>query len=284
MIKPNFKAFTQKQECLFGAMLGDIMGCAFEFKRAHSIIETYIEHPLLIPASYRTYKDARAGVYTDDFSQILCVEECLTTPSRHFPTEMMLWKNGKYWVDRQLFDIGNQTNKALIHYEATGKILSIPNGSGNGGTMRLAPLAFYNNVDETVITSYLELTHNNRESLNAAKFYMVLLGLCLSLPFHKAWYFAMNNTHIDLSLSNSLGSGYVIDTLASIKYCMENSYDLSSANTAAIKLGNDTDTTALHVGSVAALCYGLNGISDEWLEYIQPSLENKYVKTLFDLE
>ena len=284
MIKPNFKAFTQKQECLFGAMLGDIMGCAFEFKRAHSIIETYIEHPLLIPASYRTYKDARAGVYTDDFSQILCVEECLTTPSRHFPTEMMLWKNGKYWVDRHLFDIGNQTNKALIHYEATGNILSIPNGSGNGGTMRLAPLAFGDYHTLESVNLYSELTHNNEECLNAAKFYVGLLVICQVSTFNIAWNWCMQVFPIDLTKASSLGSGYVIDTLASIKYCMENSYDLSSAITAAIKLGNDTDTTALHVGSVAALCYGLNGISDEWLEYIQPSLENKYVKTLFDLE
>lgn len=291
MIKPDFNKFTKKRQCLFGAMLGDAIGVPFEFKHKHNIIQEYINNPNVIPYSYKSYKDTPLGVYSDDFSQILCVEECLNNHVRDFNTEMLLWSDGKYWVDRELFDIGNQTKEALTHYHLFGKILLSPNGSGNGGTMRLAPLAFVkcNLIKRhSLVKKYSELTHNNKTSLDCGNFFVTLLDLLANhaLTFEDAW---INSTILSdytppKSARTSLGSGYVVDTMNSIKYCIEHSNSFGKAIGMAIGLGNDTDTTALHVGAVAALCFGLDDVSDDWIEFVQPSLNNKYVKELFDIE
>jgi len=288
MIKPDFDKFTNKQKCLFGAMLGDALGVPFEFKRPHKINSQYIKIPCAIPDDYKTYRDAPLGVYSDDFSQTLCVEECIKNSDRDFPTEMQAWRYGKYWVNKKLFDCGSQTSIALDHHYRTGRILYDEEASGNGGIMRLAPVAFCS--DTLAAHYYSSLTHNSEEAINASEFYVSLLDAIaecnVKFTFDQAWHCIQDEMEwaIPHSQKGALGSGYVIDTLNSIRHCINASTSYSEAVTTAIKLGNDTDTTATCVGAVAALYFGIDDISDEWMEYIQPSLQNPYVKTLFDLE
>lgn len=289
LIKPDFKNFTKKQSCLFGAMIGDILGSGFEYKHKTSINESYIKNPLLMPDSYHTYAKYR-GQYTDDFSQTLCVEQCLNNDYLNFNNEMCLWSRGRYWVKGELFDIGTQTSKGIEYYRRNDEILSQPYGSGNGHIMRIAPIAFDIRISEDLIKHYCELTHNNEESLRTAYAYTVLLVMLRvgeydgkMLPFNEYFDEAMDSYNIVLPETPKLGNGYVLDTLASIKYCMNKATNFEEAIIEAIKLGNDTDTTASCVGAVAALYFGLNDIPVEWLEYIQPSLQNRYVKDMFNL-
>ena len=292
MINPKFDQFSKKQTCLFGAMMGDALGVPFEFKKAKDIPTSYITHPLSIPFLYKTYRDTPFGVYSDDFSQSLCVEQCINDDTLNFGQELLLWMDGKYWVDNNLFDIGVQTASALYYYKKYETILHKEKGSGNGGIMRLAPVAFAHGIDHNwdmyvdLIIRYSEITHNNKECLNAAVFYCTLLGYLKYGTPDKEFnhYWKKTETQCGWTTENknvNLGSGYVIDTLLSIKHCMNNSTDYTSAIIQAILLGNDTDTTATCVGAVAALYYGLKGIPDEWIEYIQPSLKNEYVQQLF---
>ena len=292
MINPKFDQFSKKQTCLFGAMMGDALGVPFEFKKPSEIIESYIINPLAIPKVYSSY-DVPLGVYSDDFSQSLCVEECLNNSSLKFGEEMLRWMDGKYWVDNNLFDMGIQTARALHHFKNKGIVLLSKNDQcGNGGIMRLAPVVFTDGVDHNywvfveVIDDYTMLTHNNDTCLASAQFYCTLLGLLKHKEADKRfdYYWTQAEFKCDwtpICLSEPKGTGYVIDTLLSIKYCMNNSTDYTSAIIQAILLGNDTDTTATCVGAVAALYYGLKGIPDEWIEYIQPSLKNEYVQQLF---
>lgn len=289
LIKPDFQNFTKHQSCLFGAMLGDILGAGFEFKPPHKIKENLIKNPMLIPDDYHTYRNYR-GQYTDDFSQTLCVEECLQNSHLDFNNEMVLWSRGKYWANGELFDIGAQTSKGIDHYKRIDSILSQPNGSGNGTIMRIAPIAFDIRMSEDLIRQYCELTHNNHTSLRTAYAYTVLLAMLRvgeydgkMLPFDEYFDEAMLSYNIELPKTPKLGNGYVLDTLASIKHCMNKATNFEEAIIEAIKLGNDTDTTASCVGAVAALYFGLNDISEEWLQYIQPSLENHYVQKLFGM-
>ncbi len=284
MIIPDFKNFTKKQKCLFGVMLGDALGVPFEFHSKHQIKPQYIKNPNIIPDQYRSYSDlAPLGVYSDDFSQTLCVEEFLNDESLAFDNEMLQWLKGKYWVNNELFDVGNQTFKALKHYSSTGNYLIMPDGSGNGGIMRLAPVAFSDHHHAQA--SHLSaITHNSKDCFQAAEFYVMLLWMLAnntSGTFDDIWQeckflFYYTNT------SNKLGSGYVLDTLDSIYHCITTSNSFVEAITAAIMLGDDTDTTASVVGAVAALYFDYENIPDEWLQFIQPSLQNPYVKKLFE--
>lgn len=289
LIEPDFKNFTKKQSCLFGAMLGDILGAGFEFKSPREIKENIITNPLLFTDRYHTY-GSNIGEYTDDFSQTLCVEECLSNSNLNFNSEMVLWTRGKYWVDNNLFDIGIQTSKGVEYYRRNDDILSQPNASGNGAIMRIAPIAFNIWISEDVIRQYCQITHNSDMSLRTAYAYTVLLVMLRAgeydgkmLPFDHYFDEAMAAYNIELPEKPNLGNGYVLDTLASIKHCMNKATNFQEAVTEAIKLGFDTDTTASCVGAVAALYFGLDDIPVEWLEYIQPSLQNRYVKDMFNL-
>lgn len=290
MIKPDFQNFTKKQKCLFGSFLGDSLGVQHEFRPPQKINHDFIINPSLMPDSYKTYHNVLHGLYSDDFSQTLCVEQCLNNDYLNFNNEMCLWSCGKYWANGELFDIGNQTNNGIRYFMDSDKILSQPNGSGNGAIMRIAPIAFDIRMSEDIIRRYCELTHNNEESLRTAYAYTVLLAMLRvgeydgkMLPFNEYFDEAMDSYNIVLPETPKLGSGYVLDTLASIKHCMNKATNFEEAITEAIKLGNDTDTTASCVGAVAALYFGLNDIPVEWLEYIQPSLQNRYVKDMFNL-
>ena len=289
LIKPDFKNFTKKQSCLFGAMLGDILGAGFEFKTPRQIKENLITNPMSITDTYHTY-GSNIGEYTDDFSQTLCVEECLNNDELNFNDELVLWMNGKYWANGQLFDIGNQTAKGIKFYQSSKCIVHQPYGSGNGAIMRIAPIAFDIRMSEDVIRQYCQITHNSDTSLRTAYAYIVLLVMLRvgeydgkMLPFNEYFDEAMDSYNIVLPETPNLGNGYVLDTLASIKHCMNKATNFEEAITEAIKLGNDTDTTSSCVGAVVALYFGLNDIPVEWLEYIQPSLQNRYVKDMFNL-
>jgi ADP-ribosylglycohydrolase len=56
------------------------------------------------------------------------------------------------------------------------------------------------------------------------------------------------------------GSGYVVDSLWSSMHCLLSPTDYEACVRRAIKLGNDTDTTACIAGGVAGLLYGYAGI------------------------
>ena len=61
------------------------------------------------------------------------------------------------------------------------------------------------------------------------------------------------------------GSGYVVDSLFSAKWASEkNSFE--EVVKAAIKLGNDTDTTACIAGGIAGIKFGVNSIPIRWRE------------------
>lgn len=292
MININFKKFTRKQTCLFGVMLGDIMGVPHEFKSRIQIDADFIKSPISMTKEYSSY-NVPLGIYSDDFSQTLCVEECIDNPNLEFNDEMLIWANGKYWVDNHLFDIGNQTAESLSYYEDNARIMQTPDmACGNGGGMRLAPVAFIDcddndyNMFVSHVNKYNELTHNNELCKNAALFYVTLLALLKTNQEHSfdmLWERAGQLTNWVPPKSNhhKLGSGYVIDTLNSIEHCIECSTNFHQAITKAIKLGGDTDTTACYVGAVAALYFGLDSMTDEWMKFIQPSLTNIYVRKLF---
>jgi ADP-ribosylglycohydrolase len=74
------------------------------------------------------------------------------------------------------------------------------------------------------------------------------------------------------------GSGYVVDTLHSAVWALEQG-DFEAVLKAAISLGHDTDTTACVAGGVAGLRDGAAAIPKRWMaklrgkEMVEPLLE-----------
>ena len=63
-------------------------------------------------------------------------------------------------------------------------------------------------------------------------------------------------------------SGYVIDTLEAVIWCLLNTENYKDAVLKAVNLGDDTDTIAALTGGLAGLAYGLESIPKKWIDCI----------------
>lgn len=81
-------------------------------------------------------------------------------------------------------------------------------------------------------------------------------------------------------------SGYVIDTIEAVVWCLITTNTFRDCLLKAVNLGDDTDTVAAVVGGLAGLYYGMNAIPEEWLnvikkrEYIEDMCERAAVMIL----
>lgn len=297
----DFTSLDQKQTAMFGAMLGDALGVPHEFKNDHAINSYFIEHPTQIDTEYKTY-GVPLGVYSDDFSQQLCVNEHFksdTVDASPFYEDLLQWRKGKYWVSGQAFDEGMQTASQLLHYGRTGSIrIHESRSSGNGSLMRVLPIAFVTDDSHTMLRLAFQcstITHNSEDCIKSCQFYVLLARMVADqqnkqgshidkAQFLMLWSLA--GTVLDwspLEDQQDFGSGYVIDTLNIVLDCIENTSSYAEAVKRAIMYGGDTDTNACVVGGIAALVFGLDNLPSEWVQFIQPSLENRYVKELLHL-
>jgi ADP-ribosylglycohydrolase len=64
------------------------------------------------------------------------------------------------------------------------------------------------------------------------------------------------------------GKGYVLDTLFSVRQCMERG-TFEEVVRAAVSLGHDTDTTACIAGGLAGLRHGVEGIPRRWIKQLK---------------
>lgn len=290
MNRDQISKLSKKQTAMLGALIGDAMGMPHEFKEAHAINQTFIKHPLQITEEYKTYP-VPGGRYTDDFSQQLCVEKHFRTypvKSDAFYADLLNWSDGKYWVGGHKFDEGMQTASQLKYYDRYIEIKqNKPNQSGNGSLMRVLPVAFMDCTDdEAQVAAFLcsAITHNTDEAVHSCQFYVQLIRELLKDEPGDLWQRTAKRIGYDpYRPGYTPGTGYVIDSMCVLKDAFVDSWSFESAINNTIRIGGDTDTNACIVGGFAALVYGLTDLPDEWLEFIQPSFENQYVKELFSL-
>ena len=80
-----------------------------------------------------------------------------------------------------------------------------------------------------------------------------------------------------LSQDQIKSSGYVVDTLEAVLWCLLNTDDYESCVMKTVNLGGDTDTIAALVGGLAGIHYGINAIPEKFTCHI-PRLD--YIKQL----
>ena len=65
------------------------------------------------------------------------------------------------------------------------------------------------------------------------------------------------------------GTGYVVDTLEAVVWCLLNTTDYKSLVLKAVNLGDDTDTVAAIAGGLGGILYGEDGIPVDWLDVLK---------------
>lgn len=273
-----------------GFVVGDALGVPAEF----SSRETLQKNPVKTITGYGTY-NMPPGTYSDDTSMTLATMSSIcnkkTIDYEDIQSEFLEWLlNGKYTQYGETFDYGNTTYESLLRFKNGFESLKCggisERDNGNGSLMRILPLAFIHDIDYETIENISSLTHGHLRSKIACVFYVELaksmISNNLTIKEHikiacdkirKHYKDSEELKHFERIFNDDLkenikSSGYVIDTLESVIYCLETTDNYKDSVLKAVNLGGDTDTIAAVCGGLSGIYYGFDSIPIDWLNQI----------------
>ncbi len=268
------------KNAVLGAVTADALGVPYEFKERGSFRFEGMK-------GFGTHNQKK-GTWSDDSSMLLATLVSLTkNPGINLDDiagKFSDWYyHGSYTPHGSCFDIGNTTYRAIYNFNrgiepafCGGRDIG---DNGNGSLMRILPIAFVSHTDED-INALSSLTHGHDISTEACRIYVSFIQ---SLLNGKTKQEALDAITVSAEVFRPLkelssipyeslsGSGYVVSTLISALWCFINTDSYRECVTAAIELGEDTDTVAMIAGAPAGIYYGINpqnGIPYEWIKYL----------------
>lgn len=297
----------------WGAIVGDAIGVPYEFIDP-SYIDPAAEISFDPPSSMpRYHKQVPPGTWSDDGAQIFALADAyVDAPQgrldiRGVAKRLLDWRfNGAFTPDGVVFDVGHQTNRALMALRSNidpleAAELSV-NLNGNGSLMRVLPVALrHTNKLDMVIDAHVQsaLTHPHPRSQICCALYCLWIHQLLSgqeidwlaASVELGDIYRCHNPgewtpRLDREFSNldylieldevlhphsrntPQGTGYVMDTLWSAFHAMQ-ANTFRDAISRAIHLGFDTDTTACVTGGLAGAKFGFEGIPAEWIQGVR---------------
>jgi ADP-ribosyl-[dinitrogen reductase] hydrolase len=292
---------------IWGLLIGDALGVPYEFTPPQRIpLPDKIE--FIPPVDFlRAHHGVKPGTWSDDGAQALCLLASLLDLGRMDPQDCMerifrWFRHGEYAVGKDVFDVGMQTSEALSRFQKGTPALECGRrdemGNGNGSLMRILPLALWHRGDDRELVhdtmQHSRITHGHLRAGLCCALYCVWARMLLEERLD-AWKHAIEtlegifpegtperkeldeNIHPRVKQAGK-GSGYVLDSLWSVRQCME-AGDYTDVVKAAVSLGHDTDTTACIAGGVAGVRDGVQTIPVRWMkalrgkELVEPLLE-----------
>ena len=279
---------------LIGFAIGDALGVPVEYV-SRDELKT---NPVKTMNGFGTHNQP-AGTWSDDTSLTIALIKGLGENGCDLDSiadKMVDWLYyGRYTANGKVFDVGNTTRKAIKAIKK-GKTPVRAGGkgkfdNGNGSLMRILPLAFFlqNENDfekrKAVIYNVSSLTHGHIISKAACHFLVewlieelkscnVALAYESVCSIFKRYYkekgirekFSriFSGEIFYLPISKIKSTGYVVDTLEAVIWCIFHTDSYKDAVLSAVNLGGDTDTVGAITGGVAGMVYGYNSIPKEW--------------------
>ncbi len=278
------------------ALLGDAFGVPHEFKPGYDIpVEARLG--MVMPQDYRkTYEHVPYGTWSDDGSQMMALlDALLTTSGRYepdiFKKNLLAWfRQARYQVGGVVFDCGAQTRAALEYLEQGKPAPGQGGHCGNGSLMRVLPVAA---LPDTFGVRPVDAIHIAMAQ-SAMTHPQALARVCCALYIELCWLLRAGVTGLwslvpvaaqnlkdravlkcdELeALANILeygqhnlpaNSGYVVNSLWSAVWAVDQSRSLSGVLRRAVSLGGDTDTVACIAAGLASLVYGWDSTAHLW--------------------
>lgn len=277
---------------LIGLLVGDALGVPYEFHAAANVPPSHAIEYSPPPGFDRAHKGIPPATWSDDGAQALCLLASLLDCDRldpdDFSRRLLNWyEDGYLAVDGLVFDVGVTTGRAIRALRAGIAPLqagpSDAHDNGNGSLMRVLPLAlWYRGTDGDLVRDaelQSRVTHGHLRSQVCCALYCLWARRILAerpAPWDDAvrtlrdLYASRPEALEELEWSirpddppSGKGSGYVVDCLRSARMALQAS-TYQDVVRAAIRLGNDTDTTACVAGGLAGLRDGIDGIPMRW--------------------
>jgi ADP-ribosylglycohydrolase len=203
--------------------------------------------------------------------------------------------DGEFTPTGYTFDIGlicanaiKQFDKGVNPIECGGKE---EHDNGNGSLMRINPFILYLYYKDLSIEEKIDiihkascLTHAHKRSQIGCGIYAFVLwgildnpskqgaisGLINAIKFYKdepelKHYIRCFDGMHELKMEDIKSSGYIVDTLEAALWCLFTTKTYSECIRLAVNLGDDADTVAAVVGSLAGALYGYSEIPCSWL-------------------
>jgi ADP-ribosylglycohydrolase len=284
---------------IIGFCVGDAVGVPVEFVDRYSLKMK----PVTDMRDLGSHGQPK-GTWSDDSSLVLCTMESLLEGYNivDLANSFLSWLEKGHWAARgKVFDIGFTTIEALKRVKRGIDPLEAGNktmfDNGNGSLMRILPFVFYlhNEKDSferfRIISEVSAITHGHIISKIACAIYLefginVLSGFSLSESYENtkevivASYGNNPDSQLDkfsrilngnikhLQENEIKSTGYVLDTLEAVLWCLLNSKSYEEAVLKGVNLGEDTDTIGALIGGIAGMYYGLEAIPEDWVDSI----------------
>ncbi len=289
------------RSAVLGAAIGDALGVPVEFAsrgelEANPVIGMIGFGTYHMPEG--TWSDDTSMTLATMHSLLSGVDE--EDLMKHF-TEWLF--DGSYTPYGQAIGVGNTTRQAILQYQKGKNPKECggaqKNDNGNGSLMRILPVVLYGcavygfDVKEEEILPLVHriagLTHRHVRSQIACGIYTMIvltllkegnLSYSISHGMERAFrYYEQNKALVeevrffdrirkesfrDLKKEEIQSTGYVLDTLEAVLWCLLNSKSYKECVLKAVNLGGDTDTIASIAGGIAGIAYGMAGIPEEW--------------------
>ena len=251
---------------LVGLAVGDALGAPVEFKEPG-------EFAPVTDYAYSNVWQIPRGYWTDDTSMALCLADSIIHKNTVDPHDILLrfvgwYVRGENSSTDRCFDIGSTTRANIQRFINNGSYTPAPDNawqSGNGGIMRLSPVAirYWQDVDQAKQLSVLQsqTTHGSAECLQCA----ALLGelLARSIQGEPVWQ-ELNQQLAQEPLITISNSGRAKDTLRAAMWSVATTNSFELAVCKAVNLGGDADTIGAVAGQIAGSIYGLSGIPERY--------------------
>lgn len=207
----------------------------------------------------------KAGQFTDDATQALCLAESLLAKDGAFdPADFLTrvrasYRTGHNYVTGRCFDIGNQTVAAIKAFERTGSCRNNTEkaAQGNGGIMRLVPavLVARTELDAVVLaTAQSQTTHASSACIAAAQEMASVLWEAI-----EGRQITFDGSE-DFPREQVVSSGHAPASLDAAKWAIANTSTFEEAVLLAVNLGDDSDTIGAITGQLAGAIYGYTAI------------------------
>lgn len=273
-------------------LVGDALGVPYEFHAAADIPPPDQIEYAPPPGFRRAHHGVPPGTWSDDGAQALCLLASLLDCDRFdaddFARRIVGWyERGELAVDSVVFDVGVTTGRAIRALLAgTPALLAGPSDNydnGNGSLMRALPLALWSRGTDAELLqdacAQSRVTHGHLRSQVCCALYCLWARRVMA-GHPAAWEDAVRVFRELCAGAPSMldeleqavrpddppegkGSGYVVDCLRSARLVLGRP-GYEEVVRAAIRLGNDTDTTACVAGGIAGLREGVGAIPERW--------------------
>lgn len=269
--------------CIICGSIGDAYGSAYENLTNADSDDTNAFYPFGKPEN--TIPEWKI---TDDTQLTLATCEVITE-NDELKTQDFAQRYLDYFKQRRIIGIGASTLKALQELEVGGHWSQVGRkgeyAAGNGAAMRIAPLAFVDNITRKQIREISIITHNNDEAYVGA----LCVTLAIKAILTKKWTGKENLIELlvdqipDTRVRDRLIEIKKVDSLLEIGEKGNDGYVVNSVPLAIaaankvpkiglegifeqlIKIGGDTDTNASIAGQIAGTLIGRKGVSENLL-------------------